>query len=152
MRSDRLLDAVELDDDQALGEAGLVGLGGIAAGEEAAAGGGDRRSRELRIGRQCIRIRNRTIARHPIRLCHCALRRLRPLRAGSGQTYRIGRGLTAGLCRGRSASTAGLSAPIFTCGRAAAPQESAWPTSAWWSGTIRVARSATPASIASATS
>src|SRR5438105_1673977 len=51
MGRDRLRDTVELDDDDALSDAGLIGLGGVAAGEEATAGGLDRGARELRISR-----------------------------------------------------------------------------------------------------
>src|SRR5437870_4658002 len=64
------LDAVELDDDDALGKPGLVGFRGRAAGEKAPAGGGDRRRRQLRVGSQGIRIGNRMIARHPISVGH----------------------------------------------------------------------------------
>src|SRR3989442_15755400 len=64
------LDAVELDDDDALGEPGLVGFRGRAAGEKAPAGGGDRRRRELRVRCQGVRIGNRMIARHPVGLGH----------------------------------------------------------------------------------
>src|SRR5262249_20716455 len=85
---DRLLDAVELDDDQALRNAGLVGFCGSAAGQETATAGGDRRSRDLGIGRQGLGIRDRTIARHPIRLRHPALPITSSLRrtAGDGIT------------------------------------------------------------------
>src|ERR1700693_5391187 len=41
MRGDRLRDAGELDQHGALVDAGLIGLGGAAAGEEAAAAGDD---------------------------------------------------------------------------------------------------------------
>src|SRR5262249_55878614 len=66
--------AVELDHHHALRDPRLIGLRGVAAREKAPASGGDCRPRELGIGRQCIRIRNRAIERDPIRLCHCTLR------------------------------------------------------------------------------
>ncbi len=49
MRRGRFLDAVELDQHDALAQAFFVGLGGGAAGEETAAGSGNRRHRELGI-------------------------------------------------------------------------------------------------------
>jgi len=73
MGGDGAVDAVELDDDDALGEALLVGLGGRAASQEAAAGGADRRRGKLGIGGQGVRIRDRLIASNPVRLRHCAL-------------------------------------------------------------------------------
>ena len=68
-----LLHAVELDHDHALGDPRLVRFRGVAAREKAPAGGGNGGTRELRVSRQCVRIRNRTIERDPIRLCHCDL-------------------------------------------------------------------------------
>ncbi len=69
----RLVHAVEFDDHHALGEPGLIGLGGSPAGQKAPAASGNGRARELGILRQGIRIRNRPIGGHPIRLCHCDL-------------------------------------------------------------------------------
>src|SRR6516164_5339734 len=66
----RFLDAVELDDDGALEKAGLVGLGRRSARQKPPAGSLDRRAGELGVAGQRIRVRNRTIRRHPIRLCH----------------------------------------------------------------------------------
>src|SRR3984893_12981750 len=49
VRGDRLGDAGELDQDGALVDAGLIGLGSAAAGEEAAAAGGDRGAGQLGV-------------------------------------------------------------------------------------------------------
>src|ERR1700686_5099478 len=65
-----LIDAVELDEDDALLLALLVGLGGGGAGQKTAAARGNRRSRELGIFRKRIRIGNRKIRRDPIGLGH----------------------------------------------------------------------------------
>src|SRR5262252_10932928 len=56
-----LFHAVELDHDHALGDPRLVRFRGVAAREKAPAGGGNGGTRELRVSRQCVRIRNRTI-------------------------------------------------------------------------------------------
>ena len=55
-----LRDALKLDDDDALGDAGLVGFGRIAADQEASATGVDRRTRQLGICRQGVRVREPT--------------------------------------------------------------------------------------------
>ena len=74
MRGGRLLDAVELDDDDALQDPGLVCLSRGAASQKSPAGGCDRRPGKLGISGQRFWIRNRTIRRYPIGLCHCSLR------------------------------------------------------------------------------
>src|SRR6202047_5269099 len=68
-----MLDAVEFDDDDSLGDAGLVGFHGVAARQETAARSGNSGSRELRIFRQCVAIGDGTIAGNPVSLCHCDL-------------------------------------------------------------------------------
>src|SRR5690349_6761390 len=58
---DRLLDAVELDDHDALGDACLVDLGSLTPCQETPPAGRDRRGGEFGVGRQGLRIRNRPI-------------------------------------------------------------------------------------------
>jgi hypothetical protein len=64
------LDAVEFDDYDALDESGFVCFHRGSASQKPPAGSRNRRTGELGITSQCLRVRNRTIRRHPIRLCH----------------------------------------------------------------------------------
>ena len=68
------LHAVELDHDDAFLQPRFIGDGGIAAGEETAAGGLDRGARQFRLRRDFLRVLVRPIARYPIRLGHVPLR------------------------------------------------------------------------------
>src|SRR5260370_36729150 len=73
MRGRGLFHAVELDQHDALLDAFLIGLGGGATGEKAAAVSADGRSGELGVFGQRIRVRNRKISRDPISFCHHGL-------------------------------------------------------------------------------
>ena len=68
------LDAVEFDDDDALGEARFVGLGSVAAGEEASAGGLDRGAGEFGVGGELVGVVDRAIGRDPVGFGHGVLR------------------------------------------------------------------------------
>src|ERR1700756_3026609 len=70
MRGGGLCDTVEFDDYGALQTPGLVGLRRGSARQKPPAGSLNRRAGELGVGRQRLRVRNRTIGRHPIRLGH----------------------------------------------------------------------------------
>src|SRR5262249_27918568 len=68
MGGGRLLDAVELDQHDALANAFLISLGGVAAGEKTPAAGGDRRSGELGVFGEPVRVGNRKVGRNPVSL------------------------------------------------------------------------------------
>src|SRR3954452_22192322 len=70
MGGDGALHAVELDEDDSLRDTGLIGFGGIAAREEAPAGGGNGGARELGVGGKRIRIGDRAVNCNPISFCH----------------------------------------------------------------------------------
>src|SRR5262249_10967145 len=63
-----LRDALELDDHDALFDAGLVGRRSVAAGDVARAVFAERRAGELGIGRKLVRILDRTIRRNQVTL------------------------------------------------------------------------------------
>src|SRR6516165_7658030 len=66
------IQAVELDQDNALDHSLFVSFGGVAAGEEAAASSDHRRPRKLGVFGKGVRIGNRTIGRDYIRFGHCS--------------------------------------------------------------------------------
>src|ERR1700733_274557 len=66
VRGDRLGDAGELDQDGALVDAGLIGLGSAAAGEELAAACGDRRAGQLGVLGKRSGVGDRAVAGDPV--------------------------------------------------------------------------------------
>jgi len=69
---DGFLHVVELEDDDALEQALFVSLGGVAAGEKAAASSDHCRPCKLRVFGKGVRIGNRTIGRDYIGFGHCS--------------------------------------------------------------------------------
>src|SRR5437764_1384069 len=80
MRRDRLLNAVELNDDDALQESRLVGFRRVPSRKKPPASCLNRRTGKLGVAGQRVRIRDRAVGCYPISLGHlpsplCALRR-----------------------------------------------------------------------------
>src|SRR5262249_15206626 len=72
----------------ALADAFLLGFGGVAAGEKASAAGADRRSGELGVFGERVRVGNRKIGRNPISLGHHCLPNCLAIRAHSDANMR----------------------------------------------------------------
>jgi hypothetical protein len=73
MRGRGFLDAVELDQHDALAQPFVVSLGGVAAGEKTPAAGTDRRPSELGVFGERVRVGNRKVGRNPVSLGHHCL-------------------------------------------------------------------------------